>query len=156
MPELSPSIRHLRDLVAIPSVNPMGRDDLPGEIVGEHAVAEHLSEKLRRLGLDAALMGEGGRTSVVAEAVAGPDAETLMVASHIDTVPIDGMEIAPFDPVVEGGAVLGRGSCDTKAGMAACGDMACRASASVRPARSTARREGSRARAPPFRANLTI
>jgi len=119
MPDLSPSIRHLRDLVAIPSVNPMGRDDIPAEIVGEHAVAEHLAEKLRRLGLDATLMGEGGRTSVVAEAMAGGDAETLLVASHIDTVPVDGMEIDPFDPVVEAGRVLGRGSCDTKAGMAA-------------------------------------
>ena len=39
MKDLSPSIRHLRDLVAIPSVNPMGRDDLPAEIVGEQAIA---------------------------------------------------------------------------------------------------------------------
>ena len=46
-------------------------------------------------------------------------AETLLVASHLDTVPVDGMVIDPFDPVVEGDRVLGRGSCDTKAGMAA-------------------------------------
>ena len=119
MPDLSPSLRILRDLIAIPSVNPMGRDDLPPEIVGEHAIAEDLAERLRRLGLDASLVGQDGRTSVIAEAVAGPDAETVLVASHIDTVPIDGMEIDPFDPVVEGGRILGRGSCDTKAGMAA-------------------------------------
>ena len=119
MPDLSPSLRILRDLIAIPSVNPMGRDDLPPEIVGEHAIAEDLAERLRRLGLDASLVGQDGRTSVIAEAVAGPDAETVLVASHIDTVPVDGMEIDPFDPVVEGGRILGRGSCDTKAGMAA-------------------------------------
>jgi acetylornithine deacetylase len=34
-------------------------------------------------------------------------------------VPVDGMEIDPFDPVIEDDRVLGRGSCDTKAGMAA-------------------------------------
>lgn len=119
MPDLSPSLRILRDLIAIPSVNPMGREDLPPEIVGEHAIAEDLAERLRRLGLDASLVGQDGRTSVIAEAVAGPDAETVLVASHIDTVPVDGMEIDPFDPVVEGGRILGRGSCDTKAGMAA-------------------------------------
>lgn len=119
MPDLSTAIRHLRDLVAIPSVNPMGRDDMPPEIVGEHAMAEHVAAQLRRLGLDASTLGEGGRTSVVAEAVAGAKAETLLVASHIDTVPVDGMVIDPFDPVVEGDRVLGRGSCDTKAGMAA-------------------------------------
>jgi acetylornithine deacetylase len=69
--------------------------------------------------LDATLVGREGRISVVAEATAGPAAETLLVASHLDTVPVDGMEIAPFDPVIEDDRLLGRGSCDTKAGLAA-------------------------------------
>ena len=43
----------------------------------------------------------------------------MLVASHIDTVPVDGMEIDPFDPVVTDARLYGRGSCDTKAGMAA-------------------------------------
>lgn len=119
MADLSPSIRHLRDLIAIPSVNPMGRTDLPAEIVGEHAVAEHLAHAFGRLGLDATVLGRDGRSSVVAEARAREPIDTLLVASHIDTVPVDGMVIDPFDPVVEGDRVLGRGSCDTKAGMAA-------------------------------------
>ena len=115
----SPDIQYLRDLIAIPSVNPMGRDDIPAEWVGERAIAEHLGAVLGRLGLDAAIVGDGARLSVVAEATAGPEAETILVASHVDTVPVDGMEIDPFDPVIEGERVLGRGSCDTKAGMAA-------------------------------------
>jgi len=119
MKDLSPCIQMLRDLIAIPSVNPMGREDLPAEIVGEQAVAEHVAGLLGRLGMDAALIGRGGRTSVVAEAHVSASAETLLVASHLDTVPVDGMEIDPFDPVIEGDRVLGRGSCDTKAGMAA-------------------------------------
>ena len=32
MSALAPSIQYLRDLVAIPSVNPMGRDDMPADI----------------------------------------------------------------------------------------------------------------------------
>ena len=119
MTGLATSIRHLRDLVAIPSVNPMGRDDLPAEIVGEQAMAEHVAAVLSRLGMDAALVGRSGRISVVAEASVSKDADTLLVASHLDTVPVDGMEIDPFDPVIEGDRLLGRGSCDTKAGMAA-------------------------------------
>ena len=43
MPARSKSLRHLQDLIAIPSVNPMGRDDIPAEIVGEQAVAEHVA-----------------------------------------------------------------------------------------------------------------
>jgi acetylornithine deacetylase/succinyl-diaminopimelate desuccinylase-like protein len=119
MSDLSPSIRHLRDLIAIPSVNPMGRDDMPAEITGEQAIAEHVAAELTRLGMDTALVGRSGRTSVVGEATVGAGAETLLVASHLDTVPVDGMVIDPFDPVIEGDRLLGRGSCDTKAGMAA-------------------------------------
>jgi acetylornithine deacetylase len=119
MPGLSSSLQHLRDMIAIPSVNPMGREDMPPEIVGEQAIAEHVASVLGRLGMDAELVGRGGRTSVVAEAIAGSDCDTMLVASHLDTVPVDGMVIDPFDPVIEGDRILGRGSCDTKAGMAA-------------------------------------
>ena len=112
-------IRHLRDYVAIPSVNPMGRRDVDATIAFERRYAEHLREQLRRLGLDAELVGDAERPSVVAEASAAGAKSTLMVASHLDTVPVDGMEIDPFDPHVEGGRLYGRGSCDTKAGMAA-------------------------------------
>lgn len=119
MASLSSSIRHLRDYVAIPSVNPMGRSDLSPEIVGETRLAEHLARQLSALGVDAELVGKGDRQSVVAEVRANPQADTVLVASHIDTVPVDGMEIDPFDPAIESGRLLGRGSCDTKAGMAA-------------------------------------
>ena len=57
MATLTPSIQHLRDLIAIPSVNPMGRRDLPEEIVGEQAIAEYVAAQLSRLGMDAALVG---------------------------------------------------------------------------------------------------
>ncbi|MEZ4278222.1 MAG: M20 family metallopeptidase [Myxococcota bacterium] len=113
------SIRLLRDLVAIPSVNPMGREDLPPDMVGEQRVAEYVAAALSRIGLDARLVGSAGRTSVIAEARVGPKAETLLVASHLDTVPVDGMEIDPFDPVIRDGRLYGRGACDTKSGMAA-------------------------------------
>ncbi len=119
MRQLSPGIRHLRELIAIPSVNPMGRDDIPAEWLGEHAAAEHVAGELSRLGLDHVLLGRDGRTSVVAEARAVDAVETMLVASHLDTVPVDGMLIDPFDPAIEDDCVLGRGACDTKAGMAA-------------------------------------
>jgi succinyl-diaminopimelate desuccinylase len=115
----SPATRYLRDYVAIPSVNPMGREDMPAEILGEARYAEHLAAQLRSIGLDAEIVGSGGRSSVIAEARAPGAVDTVMVASHLDTVPIDGMTISPFDPVVKDGRLYGRGSCDTKAGMAA-------------------------------------
>jgi succinyl-diaminopimelate desuccinylase len=114
------SVERLREYVAIPSVNPMGRDDVPAAIAGERRYAEHLAAQLRRLGLDAAVVGAGERASVVAEArPAGDRSAPLLVASHLDTVPVDGMEIDPFDPRIQGGRLYGRGACDTKGGMAA-------------------------------------
>jgi len=112
-------IRFLREYVAIPSVNPMRRDDIPAALTGERRYAAHLREQLRGLGLDAELLGEGERRSVVAEATAIGARDTVLIASHLDTVPVDGVEIDPFDPRIEGNRLYGRGSCDTKAGMAA-------------------------------------
>lgn len=117
---LARSVALLRDYVAIPSVNPMERADVPAEIAGERRYAEHLAAQLRGLGLDAEVIGAGERASVVAEArPLGARAAPLIVASHLDTVPVDGMEIDPFDPRVHEGRLYGRGACDTKGGMAA-------------------------------------
>lgn len=115
----SPCIRHLREYIAIPSVNPMRRSDQDPAIVGERRYAEHLRQQLRRLGLDAELLGDPDRPSVIAQATVADAGETILIASHLDTVPVDGMEIPPFDPRVADGRVYGRGSCDTKSGMAA-------------------------------------
>jgi acetylornithine deacetylase len=112
-------IRLLREYVAIPSVNPMRRDDMPASITGERRYASHLQEQLRRLGLDAQLIGRGERASVIAEATVRGARDTVLIASHLDTVPVDGMEIDPFEPRIDAGRLYGRGSCDTKAGMAA-------------------------------------
>jgi acetylornithine deacetylase len=110
----------LREYIAIPSVNPMHRDDVPAAVAGERRYAEHVAAQLRALGLDAAVIGSGERASVVAEArPVGAGGPPLLVASHLDTVPVDGMEIDPFDPQVADGRVLGRGACDTKSGLAA-------------------------------------
>ena len=120
MTSLARSVALLRDYIAIPSVNPMERDDIPDAIAGERRYAEHVAAQLQRLGLDAAVIGSGARASVVAEArPAGDRRAPLLVASHLDTVPVDGMEIDPFDPRLDGDRLYGRGACDTKGGMAA-------------------------------------
>jgi hypothetical protein len=46
----------------------MRRTDIAPEIVGERRYAEHLREQLRDLGLDAELIGEPERPSLIAEA----------------------------------------------------------------------------------------
>jgi len=116
---LAPCLRYLRDYVAIPSVNPMGRSDMPEGVAGEARYADHVRHQLVALGLDAKCIGSPDRPSVIAEVRVRGATDTVMVASHLDTVPVDGMEIDPFDPRIEDGRLYGRGSCDTKSGMAA-------------------------------------
>lgn len=48
-----------------------------------------------------------------------PDWPWLAFEAHLDTVGIDGMKIAPFDPQIRDGRMYGRGTCDTKGSMAA-------------------------------------
>jgi acetylornithine deacetylase len=115
----SVAVGYLRDYVATPSVNPSGRTDIDPSWVGEERYAELVRQQLRKLRVDSVLVGSGNRKSVVGEVRASGTAETLLVASHLDTVPVDNMRIDPFDPVIRDGRLMGRGSCDTKAGMAA-------------------------------------
>jgi acetylornithine deacetylase len=115
----SAAVRYLRDYVAIPSVNPLGRTDIDPALLYEDRYAECVQRQLQKLGVGALLVGAAPRRSVVAEVRAARATETLLVASHLDTVPVDHMIIDPFDPVVKDGRLFGRGSCDTKAGMAA-------------------------------------
>jgi acetylornithine deacetylase len=119
MAESSACVRYLREYIAIPSVNPMGRSDCDPAIVGERRYAEHLHAQLRRIGIDARLIGDPDRPTVVAEARPARATETVLIASHLDTVPVEGMEIPPFEPWIEDGKLYGRGSCDTKGSMAA-------------------------------------
>ena len=109
----------LSDFVAIPSVNPMDRTDQDAAITGERRYAEHVAALLSGMHVDCVTVGAGERISVIGELRARDAIDTVLVASHLDTVPVDGMTIAPFDPQLKDDRLYGRGSCDTKGGLAA-------------------------------------
>jgi len=109
----------LRDLVAIPSVNPHGN---PGtEQTGEQAMGEYVAAFLRNLGAEVELAEvRPGRPNVIATfEPERPAVAHLAYAPHLDTVSVAGMTISPFDPVLREGRVWGRGASDTKGPMAA-------------------------------------
>lgn len=59
-----------------------------------------------------------GRHNLIAR-VPGRSSRKIILEAHTDTVSIKGMTIPPFDPAVRSGRLYGRGSVDTKAGLAA-------------------------------------
>jgi acetylornithine deacetylase/succinyl-diaminopimelate desuccinylase-like protein len=110
----------LADLVRRPSVNPMGRT-VSGPEYLEGRVSEYLVQRFSAAGLPWARQNVApGRDNVVAVLEATePGSPTILWDAHQDTVPVDGMTIAPFTPVIRDGRLYGRGACDVKGGMAA-------------------------------------
>jgi acetylornithine deacetylase len=111
--------RLLRDLVALPSVNPMGRP-LEGPTIFEHRVTGYLEDFFRTLGVAHERQAVAPhRENVVAWHEPPGATWTLVLEAHQDTVPTDQMTIDPFGAKVENGRLYGRGACDIKGGMAA-------------------------------------
>ena len=105
----------LADLVRIDSVNP----DLIEGAAGEEEIARFVGGWLEEAGLEVELEEVApGRFNAVGIARGSGGGKTLLLNAHMDTVGVAGME-RPFEPVVEGGRLHGRGSYDMKAGLAA-------------------------------------
>lgn len=109
----------LKELIAIPSVNPMGRD-----VSGPEFFEAHLSDFLcgffDRLGVEfERLEPAPRRPNVIARWNSAAGRLTVLLDAHQDTVPTDGMIVDPFHPVEQDGRIYGRGACDVKGGLAA-------------------------------------
>ena len=109
----------LAELVAIPSVNPMGRSVAEGEPF-ERALTDFLEQWFTRIGLTVERQTvEPNRDNIVARLEGSVGAPVVLFDAHQDTVPVDGMTIDPFRPLVREGRLFGRGACDIKGGMTA-------------------------------------
>jgi acetylornithine deacetylase len=112
-------IHLLRKLVSIPSVNPMGRNDLGPEFY-EERLTDFLQSCFESLKVPWQRHQVAPRRDNILAKLPSPkpDADYLVLEAHQDTVPVEGMTIAPWDPEIREGRVYGRGSCDIKGGMA--------------------------------------
>ena len=88
----------LKDLIALPSVNPMGRTVAGPEFL-EGRMTDYLVDYFARLGVPfQRIEVVPGRANVVARLDRPGSKTTLLFDAHQDTVPVDGMTIAPFEP----------------------------------------------------------
>lgn len=107
-----PAAKLLRELIALPSVNPAFA--LPKDPrAGESRVADFLADAAHRAGLDVFWqeVSPGRRNLLAALTPAGEVKHRILLAPHLDTV-----NGAPhqFKPVLKNGRLHGRGACDTK------------------------------------------
>jgi acetylornithine deacetylase len=116
---MSPAEKLLRELIALPSVNPafMPPDDARA---GEQRVADFLTAVIAQSGLDveqrAALPG---RHNVLARLSPPKPRRRVVLAPHMDTVGHVAMPDSLFQPSKKADRLFGRGACDTKGSIAA-------------------------------------
>jgi acetylornithine deacetylase/succinyl-diaminopimelate desuccinylase-like protein len=106
--------RILADLVAIPSVNPMGRD-YDGAMPVERGVTEYLERLFAPYGVAMQRQSYGTTHENLLIALPGRnEGAATLFESHMDTVPAEDWKERAFTPRREGGRLLGRGACDDK------------------------------------------
>ena len=114
---MSKTVKLLRELIALPSVNPAF---LPAghPYAGEQRVAEFLAATAAQAGLEIAFQPVlPGRANLLARlSPGGNPRQRVVLAPHLDTV-----NGAPeqFTPRSKNGRIYGRGACDTKGSVAA-------------------------------------
>ena len=114
-----PHVHLLSQLVSIPSVNPMGQP-VSGSVYLETALTAFLEDWLRPLDLETRRQPVSpGRENLLATYHAPGASRHVLFEVHQDTVPVEGMVIAPFAGKVEGDRLYGRGACDNKGPMTA-------------------------------------
>lgn len=107
-------LRTLAELVAINSINPAYPGGVP-----EEAVAQYIDAFFARRGIETFRQEVlPGRSNVIARLPGLNSSRRIILEAHMDTVSTAGMTIDPFHPVIADGRLYGRGSCDTKAGLA--------------------------------------
>ncbi len=105
----------LADLISINSVNP---HYLGGP--GEGRLAEYVGEFFRRNSIPFTYQPVfEGRPNVLATLAGRSGERKLVLEAHLDTASELGMSIEPFRPLRKNNRLYGRGSCDTKGGLAA-------------------------------------
>ncbi len=109
----------LRDLIAIPSVNP--NNALGCQLnTGENNISRFISGRLAASGarvIEQKVLKD--RDNIIAFVEGINKNATLIIEGHMDTVDVVNMNIPPFEGIYKDGKVYGRGACDDKGSLAA-------------------------------------
>lgn len=107
----------LARMVSFDTVNP----HFGGQPGGEELLAGELEKMARGWGMETrrGKVDGGASNNLIVTCSPVPGGEWLLFESHLDTVSVAGMTVAPHGGKIEGGRMYGRGTCDTKGSGAA-------------------------------------
>lgn len=112
---VTPVIQTLASLVSINSVN-SSYEGGPGE----REIATWVRTFFEQRGIEVREQEVfPHRPNIIARLPGRNASRRVILEAHMDTVSVQGMTIPPFVPNIADGKMYGRGSCDTKAGLAA-------------------------------------
>jgi acetylornithine deacetylase/succinyl-diaminopimelate desuccinylase-like protein len=105
-------LSELKDFIAIPSISTL--PERKGDI---QRAAEWLAHELTSIGLHAEIIATNGHPVVYGERLGTPGNSTVLIYGHYDVQPVDPLEewvTPPFEPMIHGEDIFGRGASDMK------------------------------------------
>lgn len=113
--QLTAAERIAAELIALPSVNPMGVPAPRETPYFEARTSRYLADWFSGQGWEAERTEVAlGRHNVWGRLPASPGRPLVVLEAHQDTVPTEGMTIEPFRPQLSAERLYGRGACDVK------------------------------------------
>ena len=109
--------RHLEELKEFLRIPSSSAD--PEHATDIERCAGFVEEQLRRAGLDAEIVENGGRPIVYGQWLGAPGKPTVLIYGHYDVQPVDPLEEwrnPPFEPTLEGESILWRAAPPTTRG----------------------------------------
>ncbi|MEA3287574.1 MAG: dipeptidase [Candidatus Marinimicrobia bacterium] len=105
--------QELIDILKVPSISA-----LPEHGKDMRIMAEMLKDEMKKIGMfKASIIETEGHPVVYSEWLGASDKPTLLIYGHYDVQPVDPVDLwssPPFDPVIKGDKIFGRGSADDK------------------------------------------
>jgi acetylornithine deacetylase/succinyl-diaminopimelate desuccinylase-like protein len=106
-------LKELEDFLRIPSISSQ-----PDHVDDVRRAAAHLAEQYERIGMqNAEVIETGGHPAVYADWLKAPGKPTVLLYGHYDVQPVDPLDLwksPPFEPIMQDGLLLARGSSDDK------------------------------------------
>lgn len=111
----SPFVKTLADLICINSVNPAYPNGQP-----EREIQRYIIEFFQARGIESWRQEVlPDRPNVIVRLPGRRQGDKIIFEAHVDTAGVEDMVVPPFEPTISNGRMRGRGTCDTKAGLAA-------------------------------------